>query len=144
MPKKYSASIEDYIEAVFQIIQAKRAVRVKDIAKRLGVSNASVTNALHMMKEKSLINYKPYDVITLTQAGEEAAKSVIKRHETVQAFLERVLGLKTKEAEIEACKIEHAISPLVLKRLGHFMGKIDDKKTALHKAVFSFKAQQLI
>jgi DtxR family Mn-dependent transcriptional regulator len=38
-----SASLEDYLEAIFHIVAEKQAARVKDIAKRLSVNNSSVT-----------------------------------------------------------------------------------------------------
>jgi len=67
-----TASLEDYLEAIFQIIAEKQAVRPKDIARRLKVSNASVTGALRSLAEKKLINYAPYDVISLTTDGKTA------------------------------------------------------------------------
>jgi len=76
-----TASLEDYLEAIFHIIAEKQAVRPKDIAKRLKVSNSSVTGALRSLADKELINYAPYDVISLTPSGETAAKDVIRRHE---------------------------------------------------------------
>ncbi len=59
-----SASLEDYLEAIFHIEQEKHAARAKDITERLQVSGASVTAALRTLAEKKLINYAPYDLIT--------------------------------------------------------------------------------
>ena len=61
-----SASLEDYLEAIYQVIQEKDAARAKDVAERLGVAPPSVTNALHALKERELVNHAPYDLITLT------------------------------------------------------------------------------
>ena len=63
---KVSASLEDYLEAIYHTVEAKGAARAKDIVMRLGVHNSSVTQALRSLSEKELINYAPYDVITLT------------------------------------------------------------------------------
>ncbi len=79
-----SASLEDYLEAIFHIIKQKQAVRAKDISRRLTVSSSSVTGALHSMAERGLINYAPYDVITLTAKGKAVAEDVIRRHEVLQ------------------------------------------------------------
>jgi DtxR family Mn-dependent transcriptional regulator len=57
-----------------------------------GVHNSSVTQALRSLSEKKLINYAPYDVITLTDAGEALALGVVRRHETLSKFLNHVLG----------------------------------------------------
>ena len=61
-----SASLEDYIEAIYHIISEKEVARGKDIASRLKVSGASVTEALRALSKKGLINYAPYEVITMT------------------------------------------------------------------------------
>ncbi len=61
-----SASLEDYLEAIFQIVAEKPAARVKDIAKKLNVAGPSVTGALQALTERKLINYAPYELITLT------------------------------------------------------------------------------
>lgn len=76
-----TASLEDYLEAIFHIVTEKKAVKPRDIAKRLDVSYASVTGALRSLREKGLINYAPYDLITLTGRGEEIARGVVRRQE---------------------------------------------------------------
>ena len=64
-----SASLEDYIEAIFHIVAEKQAAKPRDLAEKLKVANSSVTGALKMLAGKALINYAPYDIITLTPAG---------------------------------------------------------------------------
>jgi DtxR family Mn-dependent transcriptional regulator len=112
-----TASLEDYLEAIFHIIAEKQAVRPKDIARRLQVSNASVTGALRALADKALINYAPYDVITLTESGTEAAKDVIRRHEVLRDFFVKVLAVREKDADEAACRMEHSIPRVILERL---------------------------
>ena len=116
-----SASLEDYLEAIYHTVAAKGAARAKDIVLRMGVHNSSVTQALRSLSEKKLINYAPYDVITLTGPGEVIALGVVRRHETLSKFLGQVLGLPDAEADTEACRLEHAVSGGVLKRLVRFV-----------------------
>lgn len=116
-----TASLEDYLEAIFLIIQKKQAARSKDIATHLKVRAASVTSALHLLSDRGLINYAPYDIITLTQKGERAALDIVQKHRALYMFLKDVLRVDEKEAELGACKLEHAISPEILKRLTAFV-----------------------
>ena len=116
-----SASLEDYLEAIFHTVEAKGAARAKDIVMRLGVHNSSVTQALRSLSEKELVNYAPYDTVTLTPSGERIARDVVHRHQTLRAFLEKVLGLPAAESDEGACRMEHAVSPLVIDRLVHFV-----------------------
>jgi len=119
--KGLSASLEDYLEAIFQIVEAKQAVRAKDISARMDVGKSSVTGALHALKDKGLINYAPYDVITLTEKGRSIAEQVAGRHKIFRDFLVTVLGVEEEEAETAACKAEHAMSGAILRRLGQFV-----------------------
>jgi DtxR family Mn-dependent transcriptional regulator len=81
-----SASLEDYLEAIFNLAGDSDFARSRDIAKSLGVSKASVTGALRALKKKRLINYKPYDYVTLTKAGKVAAVKVARKHEILKSF----------------------------------------------------------
>ena len=75
---KLSASLEDYLEAIFHLVAEEQVARARDIAKRLKVGQSSVTGALHALAEKGLVNYAPYEVITLTHKGEAAAREVVR------------------------------------------------------------------
>lgn len=116
-----SASLEDYLEAIFHVVNAKQAARAKDIADRLNVNSSSVTGALHALKDRALINYEPYDLITLTDHGLRIAREVVRRHEVLRHFFVDVLGISRDEAETAACGMEHAMPPVVFDRLVQFV-----------------------
>lgn len=116
-----SASLEDYMEAIFHIEVQKHAARAKDIADRLQVSSASVTGALRLLAEKDLINYAPYDIITLTPKGRKVAQNVVNRHEILRDFFVKILAVDGEEAEVAACKMEHGVSQVILDRMTQFV-----------------------
>ncbi|MCP4291185.1 MAG: metal-dependent transcriptional regulator [bacterium] len=116
-----SASLEDYLEAIHHIAVSNGAARAKDIAMALNVKNASVTQALRSLAEKNLVNYAPYEVITLTPQGQSIADDVIQRHEVLEQFLSQVLGFPADEADENACIMEHSINRPILDRLAQFM-----------------------
>jgi DtxR family Mn-dependent transcriptional regulator len=115
-----SASLEDYIEAIYHIIEEKLVARSKEIAARLKVSRASVTEALRALSKKGLINYAPYEAITLTDYGREVAEDVIFRHEALKRFFIEVLAIDMTIAEDGACRIEHAAPPEIISRMISF------------------------
>ncbi len=115
-----SASLEDYIEAIYHIVEEKLVARSKEIAARLSVSRASVTEALRALSKKGLINYAPYEAITLTKNGKVVAEDVIFRHNALKQFFIEVLAIDDKIAEEGACKIEHAAPPDVISRMISF------------------------
>lgn len=116
-----TASLEDYLEAIFHIVSEKSAVKPRDIAKRLKVSRASVTGALRALAERKLINYVPYDLITLTPTGEVAAKDVVRRHEVLHDFFVNVLAVNDAEAGPAACNMEHSIPKSIVDRFIDFV-----------------------
>lgn len=116
-----SASLEDYIEAIYHIVDEKLVARSKDIASRLGVSRASVTEALRALAKKDLINYAPYEAITMTEQGRKVAEDVIYRHESLKRFFTEVLAIDARMAEEAACKVEHAAPPVVISRMIEFI-----------------------
>ncbi len=105
---RLSASLEDYLEVIALIIKEKKIPRAKEIAKRLKVSRASVTEAFRALARKKLINYAPYEVVTLTERGNVVAEDIILRHRALKEFFLKVLDVEEKLADIGACKIEHA------------------------------------
>jgi DtxR family transcriptional regulator, Mn-dependent transcriptional regulator len=121
MPKiGLTASLEDYLEAIYNIISDKGGVRAKDIAENLNVKAGSVTTALQALAKSEHINYQPYDIITLTDKGMDQARKIIRKHEILRDFFVDVLGAGHKLAEQAACQMEHSIPDTLVERLISF------------------------
>ncbi len=114
--KSLTASQEDYLEAIFHISAEKMAARAKDISVYLDVRASSVTGALRILSKLGLVNYAPYDLITLTDSGRVAAEDIVGRHTALEHFLVHVLGVDTKEADDAACKMEHSVPKSIIER----------------------------
>lgn len=115
--EKLSASLEDYLEVIYNSIKYNESVKAVDIARELNVSRASVTEALNKLSDKGLINYGRYQTITITDMGVKIAEDVVNRHSSLSSFFENILGVSRKEAEENACRIEHIISAELLDRI---------------------------
>jgi len=120
-----SASLEDYLEAIYSIVLQKQAARAKDIADRLKVHRSSVTNALHELSNRLLINYAPYDIITLTPQGRAMGADILRRHEVLSEFFVKVLAIDEALADSTACQMEHAIPKQVLDRFIEFVDYVE-------------------
>ena len=121
-----SESLEDYLEAIMHIEEEKKAARPRDIARHLGVSPPSVTAALQNLGARGLVNYHPYDLVTLTPRGRRVARDVIRRHEGLRRFFVDILRIHEDEADRVACDMEHAIPPQVMDRLLAFIDFVAD------------------
>jgi len=115
-----SPSLEDYIEAIYQICQDKPMAHANRIAEHLGVGKSSVSWALNQLSKKGLINYAPYEAITLTEKGRKFGRRVALRHQAIKGFLVDVLAINDKIAEANACRMEHVLDKEVLLRMKQF------------------------
>ena len=122
---KLSASLEDYIEAIYHIVAEKDFARGKDISTRLKVSGASVTEALRALSKKGLVNYAPYEVITMTAEGRLVAEDVIRRHNALKKFFVEVLAVDDATAELGACKFEHTAPAEIIEQMVNFSKFLD-------------------
>ena len=130
MTQQLSATLEDYLQAILHLEQEKRFARVRDISEALSVAKSAVTAALQSLSDKALVNYIPYEPVTLTAKGMEKAKAIALRHRIMGDFLQHILGLDRDGAESIACGMEHAIDKEALRRFICFLafiGQRDEK-----------------
>jgi DtxR family transcriptional regulator, Mn-dependent transcriptional regulator len=117
-----SASVEDYLEAIVNLSEdGTGTVRSTDIASLLGVSKASVTGALRVLRNKGLALYEPYGAVTLTALGRRLGNGVVERHRVLTSFFETVLGVDSQHAQQAACKVEHVVNPKIIVQLTRFV-----------------------
>jgi len=121
---KLSANMEDYVEAVLFCANEQGLARVSDIRDLLGVKTPSVTGAMKLLAENGYVVHEPYGGIKLTAKGRRAAEDVKKRHAILSRFLTQVLGVNPKTADMDACKMEHAVSKETLEKLHAYLHKI--------------------
>lgn len=124
--EKVSMSHEDYLEAIIMLGGSpEQQIRSVDVAKKLGVSKASVNKAIGLLKEKGLLNQPYYGDITLTEQGYAYGQAVFKRHRYLTAFLSKELGIAEDVAEEEACLMEHAISDDSFEKWVSYIERLD-------------------
>lgn len=121
MPAKLSATLEDYLQVIFRFQQEKQFARVTDVASVLKVARSAVTAALHSLSEKGLVNYQPYEPVTLSAKGRKKAEQIVLRHRIIVDFLENVLAIPKREAKSAACRMEHSVNGRVLDRFVCFL-----------------------
>ena len=111
---------EDYVEAVFDVLESKNECRVQDLAKHFDVSHVTVSRTVSRLVSLDLLRTAPYQPITLTKAGRQLAKKMKKRHELIVQFL-LALGVDQKTAEIDSEGIEHHVSEKTLVAMRRFL-----------------------
>ena len=112
-----SESTEDYLETIYVLTRRHRAAKTKDIAQKLNISPASVSEMLGKLSEQGYINYEKYKGATLTDRGMREGMRVRRRHRILEKFLTDVLGIKRDKSHEEACRLEHIISDESMKKI---------------------------
>jgi len=118
-------TMEDYLEAIYNLAREKRAVRVRDIAKKLDVKMPTVSNMLKTLSERGLIDYEKYEYLDLTVKGSDVGQEIDRRHQIFRRFLTDILKIDYNQADADACKMEHAVSLATLEAFVDFMEFID-------------------
>ncbi|MHA1804941.1 MAG: metal-dependent transcriptional regulator [Promethearchaeota archaeon] len=113
-------SQEDYLKAIYLISKSKKGgwVNNSQIARFLNVQPPSVSEMLHKLKAKGLIDWSPRRAIRLTRKGKLLAMDTLKKYEILKDFFLNVLKIED-EALINqsCCKIEHHLTLDVLEAL---------------------------
>ncbi len=105
--------VEDYLEVIYALEKVKGFATSKEVAKHLNVRPSAVTKMLRRLRDLGHIDYEQYRGFVLTESGRELAAEVLKRHEVLVRFLEK-LGVPPETAEEEAEFIEHGLSSSTL------------------------------
>ena len=101
--------MDDYLEQILHLIEAKGYARAVDISKNLGISQASVTNMLRRLDGEGLVKHEKYRGTVLTEDGHRIARAIIDRHETLTRFL-RLFDIDEATIYRDVEGMEHHVS----------------------------------
>lgn len=123
-----SKALEDYLKIIYKLEEIRpeasdKGVSTSSIAARLSISQASVSNMLKKLADKSLIRYEPYYGVALTEEGRMVALNMIRKHRILEQFLVERLGYRWDEVDEEAEVLEHAMSDKLANRMWEELGR---------------------
>lgn len=120
--QKTSVSQEDYLKAIWEMLEEDQMPISARLAESLGVTPPAVTAALKRMTRDGYLRVERTGRIELTRKGRQVAERLALRHQLAEMLLTDVIGLSWARAHDEAERMEHTISPeveaLLLKRFG--------------------------
>ena len=115
-------TIEDYLMLMHVMERDFGEIVAARLAEMMGVAPATVTMTLRRMERDQWITGQSRREIHLTEAGREAAHSVIRRHMLTEWLLVKIFKMPIFETHDEAHHIEHAISPKLEERMCEILG----------------------
>ena len=123
MPRETtSASREDYLTSIWEMVQDGQEPISARLADDLAVTPPAVTAALKRLARDGLLRVARGGEIRLTPKGRAEAQRLALRHQLAEKLLTDVIGLHWTRAHDAAERLEHGLSPeveaLLLKRFG--------------------------
>lgn len=111
-----SASTEDYLERIGELLDRNGSVRLVDVARALGVSRPSVTVMVRRLGASGYVTQGGEAGLALTAKGRRVAAQMRERHASLKRFL-GLLGLDEAVQEQDVEGWEHCLSPQALERI---------------------------
>jgi len=120
-----TASMEDYLEMIYRLSQNTGFTRIHELSRALNVQPPSVTNMVKKLSELKLLKYEKYGVVILENDGKILGEALLRRHNIIEEFLRKI---EVPESEVleDTEKVEHVLSPAILKRLESYVNFIKD------------------
>lgn len=123
---------ENYLETILILRNRNEFVRSIDVANELGFTKASVSRAMSILKKAGYLVMEQNGNLVLTDSGDKRASAIYERHTMIAQFLQLTLGVDSKTAAQDSCRIEHIISEESFQRIKKFVAdKRNQGDTAL-------------
>lgn len=119
---------EEYLQTYLELLEDGIRPIGARLAERLGISAAAVSEGMHRLIQRGYAAEQD-KIFSLTATGEEAGRTVIRRHRLAECFLVNILGLRWERAHLEASRWEHALSEDVEERI---IEMLDDPAVCPH------------
>lgn len=134
----HSPAVEDYLEQIHNLIEGKGYARVVDIAKNLGISQASVTNMIQRLDAEGYVVYERYRGVVMTDSGKKIGKEIARRHEVLTRLLTS-FGLDAATVHEDVEGMEHHISRATLDVLTLLMEELEGNRELLQRLMRRLK-----
>jgi Mn-dependent DtxR family transcriptional regulator len=112
-----SHSVSHHLAAIAQLTADQGYARAVDVARYLHITRGSVSLALKSLKERGLVEEDSNRFLLLSEQGRRIVERIGERRQVVRTFFVDVLGVNPKQADADACRIEHLLSDEVCRRL---------------------------
>jgi DtxR family Mn-dependent transcriptional regulator len=134
---KVTSTVEDYLERILMLCEAKGEARVTDLAEMMDISKPSVSEKVSRLKKKGFVNYERYGTISLTEKGRKIAERTKRKHDILKGFLE-LIGVSSENASKDCCFMEHNLSKETVTNIEAFYNFLKGKERK--KVLEEFKA----
>jgi DtxR family Mn-dependent transcriptional regulator len=130
-----SHSVAHHLTAIDELTVENGYARVSDVAKHLAITRGSASLTLKALKLRELVCEDVNKFLNLSEEGQRIVDIIQGKRRVFRKFLEDVLHVEDRQAEVDACKVEHLLSAEtggnLLRFLRFLLADIDQSKKFL-------------
>jgi DtxR family Mn-dependent transcriptional regulator len=116
-------TIENYLKTIYNLSSNNSNVVVnQQLANKLSISPASVTEGLRKLHELKYVVYEKSYGTRLTSTGVKLALSIVRRHRIWETYLAKELGFGWDEVHEIAEELEHIKNDKLINKLATILG----------------------
>ena len=122
MSAGHHPAVDQYLETILELEELGITPMRARLVERLGVSAPAVSETVKRLEREGYLTMGLDRVLHLTETGRAYGTSMLRRHRLAELLLVDVLKLPWSHVHEEACRLEHAISPLLEEHLVALLG----------------------
>lgn len=116
----------DYLTAIYKLKSnletGKTKVSTTMLAEKMHVSPAAASSMSKRLEDSGFVERSQNDGITLSEQGRLAAVQMVRRHRLLEVFLIQVMEFTWDQVDVEAHRMEHAVSAAFEDRMDQLCG----------------------
>jgi DtxR family transcriptional regulator, Mn-dependent transcriptional regulator len=117
-----SAAAQEYLLALRVMGSDGRVATTSQLGRHVGVSTQAASEMCRRLAADGLLEPATGKGLVLTTAGRAAADGIFRRHALLEWLLTSVVGLSWAESDVEAMRLQGALSPRVETKLDELLG----------------------
>jgi DtxR family Mn-dependent transcriptional regulator len=112
---------ENYLKALFHLVDNEGKVTINELSKFLNVKMPSVNNMMKKFAEKKWVIYETYKPLIVTEKGRREAALVVRKHRLTEMFLVKKMNFGWENVHEIAEQLEHVHSQIFFDKMDEIL-----------------------
>ncbi|MGN7863857.1 metal-dependent transcriptional regulator [Chryseobacterium sp.] len=118
---KTTLTEENYLKALFHLVDNEGKVTINELSKFLNVKMPSVNNMMKKFAEKKWVIYETYKPLIVTGSGKREAALVVRKHRLTEMFLVKKMNFGWENVHEIAEQLEHVHSQIFFDKMDEIL-----------------------
>jgi DtxR family Mn-dependent transcriptional regulator len=118
---KATLTEENYLKALFHVVDQEGKVTINELSKFLSVKMPSVNNMMKKFAEKNWVIYETYKPLIVTEKGRREAALVVRKHRLTEMFLVKKMNFGWENVHEIAEQLEHVHSTVFFDKMDEIL-----------------------